>query len=469
MRPPPGWVSSTVLLLALGTGGCHRGTYVSVEVRGGGLMATSLDVTVTSAGHTTQRSLDNGGEAFSFPQTFYLSFVEGRSGKVDVDVVAKASGTEVARAHGMVELMPGETVELKVSLGLEPVDMAPRPPVTFAEPKSFPTAGNPLSLTIGDLDGNPQPDIVVACEGGHVVSTLLNSGDGAFGQHVDYLAGGIQPTDPHVADFDGDGLPDVVSALNKSDALAIHWGVGKGALSQAKVYTLPMGAFPLSTGIGDYNGDGRWDVATNDLSIRGITVYLNQGSRAFRAVQVPDVGGRMLAARDLNLDGRMDLFLSGSLTSVGLLIADAVADFKPLILLPAIERSAGDLVLSDWNRDGRVDVVVGGPGGRSHLFSGKSTLDFHDPVAVTGVNNGNVVGGHFNGDSQLDLAYVVLDEGVDVVLARDNGAFSEPIRVLAGAKAPGITAGDLNGDGLAELVVTYYMESTVLVLLNTTR
>ncbi len=80
----------------------------------------------------------------------------------------------------------------------------------------------PLSVTIGDLDGDGNPDLAVANEWDGNISVLLGNGDGTFGAAVNYGVGD-GPNSVAIGDLNGDGHPDLAVANCASGQRGRHF------------------------------------------------------------------------------------------------------------------------------------------------------------------------------------------------------------------------------------------------------
>src|SRR5262245_25727626 len=93
----------------------------------------------------------------------------------------------------------------------EPVWAAACPAINFVATGTFGAGTNPVSVAVGDFNGDGKPDLVVANGGTANVSVLLGNGDGTFqsGGNVGGLSG---PSSVAVGDFNGDGKRDLAVA-----------------------------------------------------------------------------------------------------------------------------------------------------------------------------------------------------------------------------------------------------------------
>ena len=87
------------------------------------------------------------------------------------------------------------------------------PPVSFFAAGTFGAGSDPLSVAVGDFNGDGKPDLAVANSGSNNVSVLLGNGDGTFQAAVNYGAG-TEPYSVAVGDFNGDGKPDLAVAAS---------------------------------------------------------------------------------------------------------------------------------------------------------------------------------------------------------------------------------------------------------------
>ena len=83
--------------------------------------------------------------------------------------------------------------------------------VSFDSKTDFATGAEPVAIAVADLNGDGQPDLVVANANANTVSVLLATGTGSFGPRTDF-ATGAYPNAIAVADLNGDGHPDLVVA-----------------------------------------------------------------------------------------------------------------------------------------------------------------------------------------------------------------------------------------------------------------
>ena len=95
---------------------------------------------------------------------------------------------------------------------------------------------------------------------------------GTFQPKVDYGAGAI-PTSVTVGDWNGDGKPDLAVPNPGSNNVSILLGKGDGTF-QAKV-NYGAGPYPWSVTAGDWNGDGKLDLAVTNYFNDNVSILLN--------------------------------------------------------------------------------------------------------------------------------------------------------------------------------------------------
>src|SRR5207302_496601 len=89
-------------------------------------------------------------------------------------------------------------------------------PVTFAAATNFGVGTNPISVAIGDFNGDGKQDLAAANAGSNNVSVLLGNGTGGFGAATNFGVGSA-PQSVAVGDFNGDGKQDTAAANAGSD------------------------------------------------------------------------------------------------------------------------------------------------------------------------------------------------------------------------------------------------------------
>jgi hypothetical protein len=171
-------------------------------------------------------------------------------------------------------------------------------------------------VATGDFNGDGIPDLVAAnyfAPGG--ASVLLGKGDGTFSVAATQLPVSEFPNSIITGDFNGDGKLDLAFGYN--GAVEVYLGSGDGTFSP-----LPGGAVygaGISLIAGDFNHDGKMDLAGIDNYNYVIDVFLGTGAGTFaEAVTTPGIGQNRpfaLAAGDFNGDGVPDLALLTSYTS----------------------------------------------------------------------------------------------------------------------------------------------------------
>lgn len=162
------------------------------------------------------------------------------------------------------------------------------------------SVGCPKGVAVGDFNGDNKPDLAVAsCEDvsrddvmqGNV-SILLGNGDGTFGP-ITHFAVGLTPLSVVVGDFNRDGKSDLAVANGLSEDVSILLGNGDGTFKPAGNFA--VGRNPYSVAAGDLNGDGNIDLAIANRLSNDVSVLLGTGTGNFRATKnfpIPDNHGR---------------------------------------------------------------------------------------------------------------------------------------------------------------------------------
>ena len=143
---------------------------------------------------------------------------------------------------------------------------------TFAPGINIPSGVNPMSIAVADFNADGKRDLVVSYGSESVVSIYSGNGDGSFQPRMNLDTGSANLYQVLGVDMNGDGLPDVVASSYNASAVIVILNKGGGAFETRSVYG--SGSNPVGMVAGDWNGDGRLDLATADYGGGGISVYL---------------------------------------------------------------------------------------------------------------------------------------------------------------------------------------------------
>lgn len=359
--------------------------------------------------------------------------------------------------------------------------ISPSPFPMFAEAPGSPLAVgyDPLAVVAGDFNGDGKLDLAVVIFGTNSVSILLGDGYGGFttapGSPV---AVGTGPDALSVGDFNGDGFEDLVVANHDSDDVTILLGNGDGSFTQAPGSPTSVGTGPYALATGDFNRDGKLDFAVINQASNNVAILLGNGDGTFMpaAGSTPDVGAvpTSLAVGDFNGDGKLDLaVVNNGSSNVTILLGDGAGGFtqapgSPINVQPGPQM----LVTGDFNSDGKLDLAVttnNGTGGDSvAIILGNGDGSFAPPANLflaTEVTQGIGIG-DFEGNGKVDLAAPV-NAGVAIFQGSGDGTFQiSPSLALTTISPRSVAVGDFNGDGRLDLATTTFNAagSTVVVL-----
>ncbi len=241
---------------------------------------------------------------------------------------------------------------------------------SFQASRSFATGSTPVDLQAADVNGDGILDLVTAdlnaSAGGGAVSVLLGNGDGTFRSPLTYAVGAY-PESVAVADVNGDGEPDLLVAFEGNPSLAdgavgIFFGNGDGTFQPLR--TVFAGPAPVAVKVADLNGDGIPDLAVANYTGPGnVSVLLGIGDGTFQTPQSYSAGFALnsLAVVDVNGDGIPDLAAADSYGTVSVLLGTGDGYF-----LPALNYYGGPdpacVVAGDVNGDGWPDLITTNPG-----------------------------------------------------------------------------------------------------------
>ena len=111
--------------------------------------------------------------------------------------------------------------------------------------------------------------------GNNTVGILLSNGNGTFANAVTYGSGGTTPRGVAVADFNGDGHPNVVVTDYGSSMVGVLLNNGNGTFLAAATFSTGSNSAPWGVAVGDFNGDGKPDVAVANSFTGAVAVLLN--------------------------------------------------------------------------------------------------------------------------------------------------------------------------------------------------
>ena len=358
---------------------------------------------------------------------------------------------------------------------------------------TIPVGEGPGSIAIADVNHDGKPDILVVNTTTETLLVLLGDGKGHFRQAAGPLCPtGKGPNDIAVGDFNGDGNLDLVIPDTGTPYLTILLGDGKGGFKPSPHSPFDTKSYPHVHGVAaaDFNGDGKLDVVTDSWGHDQILMFLGDGAgNLILPGQAFDTGKRpyeRVRAADFNKDGKADVITTDlDQNAVSILLGDGKGGLHNA---PGSPFPAGvfpwAVAIDDINKDGNPDLVVipydrdiTDPkqlGVTVLLGDGKGgfTPMRGSPFSLAGCRGPDrVATGDVNGDGLPDIVVsCAQNDKVMLFLAAKDGSF-QTASVAVPTGWSGLAVGDLNGDGKDDIVVSNNSEQhshsgTVTILLS---
>lgn len=368
------------------------------------------------------------------------TFASGRRVTTLADLAGLKAADLNGDGHADLVTSDGPDGTVRLLMGRKDGTFVPGTPIRFENSKV-------LSFALGDLDGDGDADLVVQLRSlkytdatRHSLQVLHNDGDGHFtlaGQAFGGWAFDNLATTLVLADMNGDGAPDLV-----------------------------VGGTVLRTN----RGDGTFPAPTPEF-FAGSSGKIWGGSLA-----TAEIDGDRQSLVDVNGDGRPDLtrvrwYLApnvGPVFHISVLLGQPDGTLAPGPTTDAPDPYGGRAVaiaVGDVDGDGVPDLVAVTQNGTILVFRGRGDGSFvpQGALQVTGIPSSLILA-DVNGDGHPDLVLALRVQGsgsaVAVLLGRGDGTFKDAVISPLGsdcrdcnAPAVDLALGDLNGDGVPDLVV----------------
>lgn len=361
---------------------------------------------------------------------------------------------------------------------------------------------SPQALAAADLDGDGSVDLVTTCEEAAGISVLRGRGAGRFDRHVRHDAG-LGPVGLALGDVTGDGDVDALVASDFFGTLRILQGEPGAEFAQPQ--EIETAALARTLALGDLDLDGDLDLVSGN-AIGGAVVHENVGGQLVQQGQLDSAASQArVGVTDLNADALPDLVIrsAGLRTYLG----DGALGFSPAghhgdapdgmsqllgdfdgdgvvdvcaatpwnvsavqilrgtgtgTLRSTLEEPQSEVVVADFDADGRLDMVSSSYGDDIIAFAGLPGGGFAPAVVSAGKGAWGWQVGDFDEDGHLDLLYA---SAVRSWLQRGDGAlgFAPPKQVSSqcSVSGPRPRAGDVNGDGHLDFVTSCFYETAV--------
>ncbi|MDD1587481.1 hypothetical protein DCG74_09720 [Bradyrhizobium sp. WBAH42] len=307
------------------------------------------------------------------------------------------------------------------------------------QPQTSVEVGESHQVVIGDLNGDGNLDLVNANSNSGTVSISLGNGNGTFQfRTTEAVASAPGPISVAIGDVNGDGKLDLATADYSVNTASVLLGNGDGTFQAAASYA--AGSQPGLVQVADLNGDGRQDIVVASQTSNDLSVLLGNGDGTFLPQTNYDVGAGQgfVQVGDVSGDGKPDIVAVAN--GVAVLPGNGDGTFQPVTTFAAGSGTSSD-VLGDVNGDGKLDIIASNFGDNTVSVLLNTTNNDPPVVTVTATTSTATEGndvvftfhrtGSLSSSMQLDFGYNgSATNEVDFTWAGNNGL---PPRFEAGS------------------------------------
>jgi uncharacterized protein YjdB len=358
--------------------------------------------------------------------------------------------------------------------------------INFKDKIDLITGTTSAGMAVGDIDGDGKADLIAANNASNTISVFRNTESGgnvSFATKVDFATDSF-PTRVSVGDLDGDGKPEVVVTNLLSHTVSVFLNTSTtGSITFDTKIDYVTETSPWGVTIADMDLDGKPEICVANSNSANVSVYRNTssiGSISFDArvnfgTALLPIG---IVSADADGDGLSDLIVgNGSSASVsvlrntssfGSISFDAKADFSVGIL-------PYDVTAGDVDGDGNPDIVTANNSGNSisvlrntgstGSISFATKVDYSTTSGAAGITMGDI-----DGDGKVDIA-VTNPYASSVSVFRNSSssgtiALDTKVDFTTAASPWGIVIGDLDNDSKPDIATSTQSSNSVTILIN---
>ena len=311
-------------------------------------------------------------------------------------------------------------------------------------------------LEVADVNGDSFLDIVGI--GGNTIQSadvLLGDGTGYFSNAIIKYPTTTDPRDMTKGDFNEDGKIDIALCHSITNIVTIYLGESGGKFSKTTV-NYSTGTFPASIKVFDYNSDSHLDLVTLNQSASSVTVLTGAGDGSFTALgnfSVTAIAGSRLEVADFNNDNISDIAVSGfTNNAVNVLLSTGSGFNSPIT--SSVSQSISEIKAGDFDGDGNQDLAAAFNNiFRMVLLTGDGAGLFTEGATQYPSAGSFYLAEDINNDSFTDvITFTNSSTGSDYFINDGTGNFT-------GTAMPSSLGGfpwafeDMDGDGFKDLIV----------------
>ncbi len=344
----------------------------------------------------------------------------------------------------------------------------------------------PLSVTAGNYTAISKQLFTSTFEGNNLISAST------FAPRVDIISSLSGVRTANATDLDGDGKPDIHSTVTGSNVLGMFRNVATaGAFSTSSFAAAISGntaTQPWYQATADFNNDGKPDVVTVNIVGNNISVFRNTSVAGVISMAskvdfnlATSASPYSVACGDIDGNGLIDIVTAN-------LGTNTISVFRNISLggligfAPAVNFTSGtqpaSVIITELDGDGKADICISNFGGntisvfRNVCLTGSITTtslatrqDF-----TTGTAPFNIAYSDVDGDGMTDIIVPNYSSGTVSVFRNTsslgNISFATKVDYTTGSNPIGVAAGDIDGDGKADIAVANSNSTSISLFKN---